>query len=517
MSIYPDWSKLGEGAAFYNRRAERAAKRAKVTRLLSELFGPDNVRGLRVAFDPFSDYVLTKTPVAKANRLRKNRIQAVNRSTVSDSQQRVIQNQRDLSTPGDSYDMLPPVTTNSSVKGTPLARTAQPVINYFSNDATERTRPFGVEQGEFEKFRPRIYSTSRSHSWKTWETLVSLVNAGGYSEIFSDERWRQSRCIGPSGRITQATVDAYLNEERTSASLKLAEHGYALAADARPTRRSFNLLREIAELKDLPRLLRTIVKSTADLVSDRGVDISDAFLSKEFGWDPTADAVLDLVNLPTKIAKRVNYLLSRRNKETTFRSRRHGVEATTGTGGFVYDPLDSETNTSIGTSGVRFYELRCVTNCVVKFPEMEIPMLRDELRQELWGLRYRPADLYNLVPWTWLVDWFTGIGDYIDAIGAVDDDQSLINWGLITYSSETTVSTTYSGKLSHARSRRVNSGPIEDMSYQTGFAHTSVLKLSYQKRTDLADTTEVKHSWAPTDLTAFQAAILGALLTKGKS
>jgi hypothetical protein len=33
---------------------------------------------------------------------------------------------------------------------------------------------------------------------------------------------------------------------------------------------------------------------------------------------------------------------------------------------------------------------------------------------DLYGVRITPTNLYNAVPWSWLVDWFSNARDYVD-------------------------------------------------------------------------------------------------------
>lgn len=38
------------------------------------------------------------------------------------------------------------------------------------------------------------------------------------------------------------------------------------------------------------------------------------------------------------------------------------------------------------------------------------------------GLRVTPTDVYNAMPWSWLADYFTGLGDFVEAVsGGVED------------------------------------------------------------------------------------------------
>lgn len=39
------------------------------------------------------------------------------------------------------------------------------------------------------------------------------------------------------------------------------------------------------------------------------------------------------------------------------------------------------------------------------------------------GLRLTPSALYSVVPWTWLLDWFTNVGNYVDELTDIWNDQ----------------------------------------------------------------------------------------------
>lgn len=517
MNIYDD---LVKTIPYRNRDAERAAKRARRNRLLAELLGPENVRSAVLAFNPFSDFGISRELITPANRTRKSNVvsYALPRSYGVTRTSTTKANQRDNSTPWNPYDMLPPTVTVSTTTAGPYAAQSQPVIRgSFVADTTRRTRGIFSERGELELYRPRIYSTSRSYNDLYATNDVSLVNAGGYSEIYYNTKARHVYFNGPSGRITQDVVDSYLNEERSNAQSKFSAYGTKLLTEARPNRRSFEGFREFLELKDLPRLLRTANRLIVDAVGRKKFTATpeDLYLNKEFGWDPLFGAIMGLVVQPEIVAKRMNYILSRVGKATTFRSSRFGVEALTGTGGFSYQPLEGEANTSVGTSGYRIYNVRMAVNYGVRFPELEVPKLKRDIYYTLIGLKARPSDFYNVVPWTWLIDWFTGIGDYVDLVSSVLEDHSLVNWGTITYASRGTVTTTYTGETIWSRSRRINSGPIELVTGANRFAHSSVLGYAYQLRKDLGQSESVKYTWLPDTWSDFQASILGALLTRG--
>lgn len=54
----------------------------------------------------------------------------------------------------------------------------------------------------------------------------------------------------------------------------------------------------------------------------------------------------------------------------------------------------------------------------------------------LTGLRITPTALYNVIPWTWLLDWVTNVGDYIDELTGIWEDQIVNHYCFVMQSKE---------------------------------------------------------------------------------
>jgi hypothetical protein len=70
-----------------------------------------------------------------------------------------------------------------------------------------------------------------------------------------------------------------------------------------------------------------------------------------------------------------------------------------------------------------------------------------------------PRELYNIMPWSWLADYFTGLGDFINATSGGVADNLVIDYGYImrTESWISSVETTQSfqGSLTGSNPKRV--------------------------------------------------------------
>jgi hypothetical protein len=162
----------------------------------------------------------------------------------------------------------------------------------------------------------------------------------------------------------------------------------------------------------------------------------------------------------------------------------------------------------------REIELKMVINTTFDFPTLNRPKFVHDKFMDKLGLIPRPTDLYNLVPWTWLVDWFSGAGNYIEIIDEINRDRSIINWGFLTGIS--------TGRaISEHRSRTYNNRTYVDLiwdrtsvdTYQP-FAHTSVVDFTFQLRKSLATVMDVKTTADVGSLTPYQQSILGSLLSQ---
>jgi len=388
---------------------------------------------------------------------------------------------------------------------------SQPIITGFVHDTTKRTRGSLSDFGEAEMFLPRIFVPNENLRWKNQETEIAGTDLyGPYKRI--DQTFKHS--YGRIARITQTAVDSYLNLERTYFSDMARAKGDEMLPDALPSRREFSFLREAGELKDIPHLLQASVSNARNLYQNGTFNPSDQYLSQEFGWEPLVKAVVDLVRLPDRIVERVNYLLKRLGKDTTFRSARRDTSAISSAQGFTFDALLGETLGSTSHSAFRTAEWRMALNYGVRFPILELPKLKEWLASQLWGARFRPDDFYNLIPWSWLVDWFTGLGNYVEAVSSIADDTSVANYGFLTYDANGFVLSSAEGKVTETRSTRFNGGPITTLTKEVKLAHTAVLRYKYLRRVDVTSLSSIKRTWMLDELSSFQASILGALAFK---
>lgn len=509
MSIRNPELTFSQSYYWENRLAVRAAKRAKVERLLSGL--TPFTASLTFAIDPFSGYELAPTPIAKTNRDTPGRVNALNRK--HEYGEVTVSELLDIgAVPGSP--LVSTYTKSSLTSGSAYALPQQSSYTTRRKDTTKRTRPAFCDRGEFESWKTTLNSKGRSNYWLSsrFENYVSRLGVPCY---LKQHTYSYSRATGAGARASQTTIDQWKSALAGHSVAMLSKHGQAMLTDARANSRSFDGLREFAELKDLPRMLHDAVKSVRDLQKSGGLDLDNLFLSESFGWKPLVSSVLDLVALPGVIAKRLNFLLSRADKLTTFRSKRTGIAGLSSPSGFAYEALNGELNGTTESSATIKWETRCAVNFLVRFPKVELPLLKEQLNRELWGLRFRPIDFYDLVPWSWLADWFTGLGDYVALCSSVTEDESLVNWSTLAYSGELEVKTVRKYDLQQKTVIRSGSDVWVDETIYLPRSHTSIATTQYNVRRDTADSVDLlKMTWDLDELSEFQAGILGALFSQ---
>jgi hypothetical protein len=323
---------------------------------------------------------------------------------------------------------------------------------------------------------------------------------------------RQMSGYGPF--VTTTNLENLRSAEYTYADTLMGKYWKEMLLRAYPTRRKFALTYNLAELKDLPMMIRNSVQLYRNLTKLSVKDVGNLHLNIQFGWKQVLEAVFDMLQTPTRVAKEINYLLKRRGLATSFRSKMKFLDGMSFVPTFGYNFMANETNlVTYPPSGGREAELRCVINAVVNFPNLDVPRLREELYSKFMGASLRPDDVYNLVPWTWLIDWFAGAGRYIDLIDTVNTDRFLINYGFLTYQSSGSVTGNMKVNVVGNYSF-IMPGSSVGWSQTETQSYSPKLVFKHTIRKDLSSYSGMKNSTTLTGVSGSQLAILGALIAK---
>jgi hypothetical protein len=394
-----------------------------------------------------------------------------------------------------------------------------------SEDITKSDRPSGSDMGEFSSWKAQTSSPPRGVRFHEDQKVWYNDYPSGYYYIL----WKHYSYTdnGPAAYISRSDVDAIQGEVQGRALAAMQANVLSMYRATTAQKQATTLFRNIVELRDIPRsiiqLRDTLLKLRAlsealkipnhvlELIHSfktTGLRIPKEYLSYQFGWRQTYSDLRDLLLAPERISKRVNFLIRRNGKATTYRSQRVISENYATTSGFSYSVYPSET--VIGTSHSVSIEhvLKMVINTTFEFPDVDTPYFRSKEFYRQLGVVPSPIDLYNLVPWTWMIDWFTGFGKYLEVIQSINEDRELINWGLLSCISKGELSTTLSTKVQNADT--TNGGTV--FSYPV-YSHTSRLMFHSHLRKDVSGLLNVKTTGDMSTLSSYQLSILGSILS----
>jgi len=422
--------------------------------------------------------------------------------------------------------------------------TSQPPLVDEFDDTTSRTRLVGSKQGTARFFKSYMVSPGRKVQQVAEEKYyyhpapgqdLPAACKGGFNQYRDGIQTKTYDTSSPGALLFPNSLSTLRDQEYAYLENLISKEAVSLFKSWSPDKRSSTLFRNIVELRDIPRSVVSLQQTLINLRSlytslskspsiqkivfdlkNTAKDIPNEYLSYHFGWKQTYKDIMELLVLPQTMSKKYSFLIKRATKPTTFRVKREFLSSVgSGLPSFDYnsDPIEYGVTTS--TRLERKTELRLVLNATFDFPPLNAVSFQSGSMLDRMGLVPRPTDLYNLTPWTWLVDWFTGLGSYVEVIDQMNRDTSLINWGMIT--GHTT------GRLITNRQSKVDSSHFvsEDFvgTHTTTstevYNHESVLEYECHIRKDAA-TAFVVNTTAVPSLSGHQQSILGALLAQRK-
>lgn len=328
-------------------------------------------------------------------------------------------------------------------------------------------------QGELELFIPTIDSYSSSCSFMSDYTHLEYLAAVGDNLINMSEQieHKEGNFTGPTTVVSKDSVEGMSSFYRARCLNGMARNLPKMLPGCLPERTNYNLIYQIFELKDIPAQMRSTIKSWqeietvftkvgfklaqtspkfwtyeirkkyAELLRPLNVHIdpdksaAEAWLNFKFGWQSVYQALVGLLSKPADATKEVNRLIARNGLDTTLSSTRfeesfaaYTPDLSVAKSSWEYDDPDSPSSMD-GWESIKY---RCVVNSNILFPKLDIPLLRTVLFLKKIGLIPTPSDLYNLVPWTWLIDWFAGLGDYLKLMQEINDNNTIINYGFMS-------------------------------------------------------------------------------------
>lgn len=314
----------------------------------------------------------------------------------------------------------------------------------------------------------------------------------------------------------------------SSGDLKFQQDLGARGAEAwnrlRPDLPDFSILSSMYELKDLPGMFKQAVRVVRDRTRAASKRSSmshtgEYYLSIQFGWIPLYRDIRNFVKAHRAIQKRISQLIRDEGKSVRrsvrLKDEPYAESVTTRRDqktpyNVDMSPLQVTQTYSGGKASTvtrHTYETR--TWAVGSFRYVLPPGPRNvdwnrKMYRRIMGGRLAPSQIYAVIPWSWLVDYFTDLGRFIDAISPGVADRLIADYAYLmrTVSAKTETTGTLYAKV--GRTKVGNSYVYETRSFSASTVTTRVLK---------ARVVASPFGWGikQSSLNTRQLAILGAL------
>lgn len=245
------------------------------------------------------------------------------------------------------------------------------------------------------------------------------------------------------GLGTGANVSAFPN---------LSPWGPRAYARLRPQLEKAGMSVFLAEARDIPRMLRTTAKGFHDIWKGLGgkshsswsqqpKKVADHFLNNQFGWVPFVNDLVKFNDVVTNSQKYIDQLEKdnnqwvRRTRTMAHTEESVKVDSVLGLGcepvkfemadfmpfgatGPRWDVHVETTSLIWATGSFKYYRPEFDTS----LPSHDSAWDTSQRYLTLLGARVNPSNVYKATPWTWLIDWFSNVGDNVDLANDIVQD-----------------------------------------------------------------------------------------------
>jgi hypothetical protein len=190
-------------------------------------------------------------------------------------------------------------------------------------------------------------------------------------------------------------------------------------ANASPYRAQVNVPLFLFELRELPDMIRQLGRVL--LSRQSASDVAGGYLAYSFGWAPLVNDILKFFDLTKALEDRKAYFrrlesgthVRRSLGETQVRAERI-VDTTLGTA------VNSKTVMRLTGQLTETQKVWYTLNAKLRQPGRMSPKdVHNLSARVLHGWTLNPANLWDAIPWSWLIDYFLNIGDWLEAVNGL--------------------------------------------------------------------------------------------------
>lgn len=187
-----------------------------------------------------------------------------------------------------------------------------------------------------------------------------------------------------------------------------------------PGRPAIRLGQDVLEIRDIPRAIASLRDSIRGLHS-----LASKHLAWEFGVKPVLDDLRKIHKLQTQLHLRLSQLIRDNGRPVR---RRGTISKSVSSPNIIITPGDGGVFPGLAVGAERqvsdrtLYDSSVVREATFTFsarfrywvPDIGSQRWTDKAVAAIYGLNVSPSLVYQVTPWSWLIDWFSNLGDVMD-------------------------------------------------------------------------------------------------------
>lgn len=204
----------------------------------------------------------------------------------------------------------------------------------------------------------------------------------------------------------------------------------------KPTRPLFSGLNSAYELREIPAMIRSVRNRFAESGLHRvrnlrkfRKSVGDSWLEGAFGWAPLFNDICNLVETQRQVHKRIEWLLRNNGKPVRTQCKLVDDRTVVTENEWVNDwgSVNPLLVTQFYNGTPQVYDTLETSNKIwatARWRYWLPPQPKDvkyptRLWLQLYGVDVpSPSVIWNALPWTWLIDWFVGVGTILQNLEA---------------------------------------------------------------------------------------------------